>query len=247
MSHPLTEILVGHRASSKLIDSLPPGAVPQTIEEAYQVQYETVTSLGPIGAWKVQPMPESGQPVASPLPADTIHADGVTLRAADFPDTGIEVEVAVTINRAFPAVPQGYLAADMREAIGSVHLALEILASRFVDRRKMPQLATIADLQSGRGIVLGAALSASELPEFGQLAIALSFDGDVVQTTAGNATTENMLSSLAWLANHASARGLPLKAGDIVITGARIGPLTPTGEAVSASAEGLGTVSASFK
>ena len=103
MSHPLTDILLNHRASGTLIEDLPASAVPQTIDEAYQVQYETVTRLGPVGAWKVQPMPEQGLPAASPLLADMIFADGVTLSGADFPDTGIEVEVAVTINRHFPA------------------------------------------------------------------------------------------------------------------------------------------------
>lgn len=246
MPHPLTEILISHRASGTLIADLPASAVPQTADEAYQVQFETVTSLGPIGAWKVQPIPESGQPVASPLLANTIFSDGVTLRAADFPDTGIEVEVAVIINRHFPATPQGYVAADMRDAIDSIHIALEILSSRFVDRRKMPPLATTADLQSASGIVLGAAVPAKDLPEFGQQAMSLSFDGVEAQTTSGNATTDNLLSSLAWLANHAAARGLALKPGDVVITGSRLGPLTPTGQKVLANAPGLGSVSASF-
>jgi 2-keto-4-pentenoate hydratase len=246
MQHKLTEILLRSRISGSLIVDLPTDAVPQTVEDAYRVQNETVAVLGPVGAWKVQPMPETGVPFASPILARTVLADGALLRAADFPSLGIEVEVAVTLGRDLPLKPEGYTAADLPSAIGSFHIALELLASRFIDRSAVPKLTGIADLQHSGAIVLGAPVSFETLPEFGNQTMSLNMDDVSVAETSGNATTANMMAALAWLANHAAARGLQLKAGDIVITGARLGPVPLDGSKVHALAAGLGSVSAVF-
>ena len=246
MPHKLTQLLLDHRASGSLIADLPPDLVPRTAEEAYRIQNETVAALGPVGAWKVQPMPETGLPFAAPILARTIFADGAKLRVSDFPSFGLEVEVAVTLNRDLPRREQAYSAEDMRAAIASLHLAFEVLASRFVDRQKVPQLAGIADLQHSGAIVLGPAFPAQSLPELGSLAIALSVDDVATAKTAGNATTANMLAALAWLANHTAARGLALKAGNVIITGARIGPVPVTGRQAEARTEALGSVRAEF-
>jgi 2-keto-4-pentenoate hydratase len=236
MRDSLAKILIQHRASGILIGALSPDVAPQTVEHDYRIQNDTIAALGPLGAWKVQPMPASGEPFTAPILAHTIFASGATLRTADFPGLGIEVEVAVTINRALPALPQGYSPADMQAEIGSMHIALELLASRFVDRKSVPQLTGIADLQSTGGIVLGAVVPTDALPELGQQHMTLSVDGREVAATPGNATTDNVLAALAWLANHTAARGLPLKAGDVVITGARLGPVPLTGKLVQAQA-----------
>ena len=247
MLHPLTDLLIDSRQSGRLVRELQSDLVPQTPEEAYRIQSEIVSKLGPVGAWKVQPLPESGQPFAAPILAGTVFPDGATLRRADIPNLGIEVEVALTLGRDLPPIAHGYSAATVRDAIGSIHIAIEILSSRFADSKSVPQLAGIADLQSGAGIVLGPAVPPDTLPEFSQQAMELSFDDAVVATTPGNASTENVLSSLAWLANHAATRELPLKAGDVVITGARIGALPFSGKHVFARAPGLGEVSVVFE
>ena len=247
MPQKLTQLLLDHRVSGQLIADLPLDLVPQTADEAYRIQNETIAVLGPVGAWKVQPMPETGQPFAAPILARTIFADGAELRIADFPSLGIEVEVAVTLNRDLPVRSEDYTADDLQAAIGSFHLAFEVLASRFIERSKVPLLAGIADLQHSGAVVLGAAVTPIPLPEFGTQSIQLSIDGAVAAVTPGNATTSNMLAALAWLANHSASRDLPLKAGDVVITGSRIGPLPVSGKKVVASAQGMGTVTANFR
>jgi 2-keto-4-pentenoate hydratase len=247
MPQELTELLLDHRASGVLIDYLAPDLVPQTAEEAYRIQHETVAALGRVGAWKVQPMPETGLPFAAPILAKTIFADGADLRAIDFPSLGIEVEVAVTLNRDLPLRSQDYTAEDIQGAIASLHLAFEVLASRFVDRQKVPLLAGIADLQHSGAIVLGPAFPVRPLPEFGSLDIELTIDKGSAGKTEGNATTGNMLTALAWLANHTAARNLALRAGDIVITGARVGPVPGTGSYFEARTQILGSVSVKFR
>jgi len=242
----LTELLLAQRANHTILAQLPADLVPANAAQAYVVQDETVAALGGAGAWKVAPMPAEGEPFCSPILASDIHASGTALRKADLPGLGIEVEVAVTLGEDLGGKPGGYTPEDILAAIASWHVAIEVLASRYADRTTAPTLAAIADLQSSGAVILGPPTQFATLPEFGAQALVLRFDGEVVQQSAGNATTENVLASLAWLANHAAGRGQPLRAGYVVITGARLGPLSLPGKDVVAEAPGLGTVSASF-
>lgn len=246
MTNALTTLLLLERANGTTLAALPADLVPATLADAYAIQNETIAALGPAGAWKVAPKPAEGEPFCSPILAQDVHADGVTLQRAALAGLAIEVEVAVTIGVGLPGQAGGYAPADIKSAVRSLHVVLEVVASRYHDRKAEPQLAGIADLQSNGAVIVGPAQSATAWPEFGQQALSLTLDGAVVQTSAGNATTENVLASLAWLADHAAARGLPLKPGDVVITGARLGPLPFAGTSVVAEAPGLGTVSATF-
>ena len=248
MTNALTTLLLGQRAAGTTLANLPTDLVPATLADAYAIQTETIAALGRVGAWKVTPMPAEGEPFCSPILAGDVHASGATLQRANLPGLGVEVEVALTIATDLPAKADGYSADAVKAAIGSIHVALEVLASRYLDRKAVPRLAGFADLQSNGAVIVGPAVVSPQLPEFGAQAMSLALDGTEVQSTTGNATTENVLAALAWLADHAAARGLPLKAGDVVITGARLGPqnATFTGTSAVATAPGLGTVSATF-
>lgn len=247
MANLLTTLLLAQRANGTTIADLPADLVPADIAAAYAIQDEIAAELGPVGAWKVGPMPETGVPMCAPIPAADVHESGVTLRHAALSGLGIEVEVAVTIATDLPGKAGGYSSGDLRQAVGSLHLILELLASRYVDRSAVPLLATVADLQSNGAVIVGPAQAADrDWPEFGAQHMSLALDGAVAATTTGNATTENVLAALAWLANHAVERGMPLKSGQLVITGARLGPADFAGSVAVADAPGLGSVTASF-
>ncbi len=242
MASELTDLLLAARRSGVAVDPLDPALVPASVEAAYAVQNEIVAALGPVGAWKVTPKPADGPCFAAPILKSGVYQSGATLRAADLPGIGIEVEVAMTIGQDLPGKAGGYGPEDIKAALGSIHIAIEVLATRYKDRKAVPQLAGIADLQSSGAVIVGPPVPASSLPEFGQQAMALAYDGIEIKTTAGNADTDNVLAALVWLADHAAARGLPLTAGTVVITGARIGPADVSAKLVSAEAPGLGRV-----
>lgn len=246
MTLPLTDLLLKQRADGTTLAEVPTDLVPRDAADAYRVQSEIVAALGGAGAWKVAPKPADGAPFCSPILKTDVHSSGVALERARLPGLGIEVEVAVTIGRDLGGKPGGYGPGDVLEAIASWHVVIEVLASRYTDRSKVPGLAAIADLQSNGAVIVGPAMTFATLPEFGAQALTLSLDGEIAQRSEGNATTENVLASLAWLANHAAERGLPLKSGDVVITGARLGPLPFAGRDAAADAPGLGRVSVSF-
>ncbi|MDT7743254.1 MAG: 2-keto-4-pentenoate hydratase [Actinomycetota bacterium] len=75
----------------------------------------------------------------------------------------------------------------------------------------------------------------------------LACDGEVVSTGEGSACLGDPLAALAWLARTARAMGDPLRAGDVVLSGA-LGPMVPAPPCASFRAElsGLGEVAVTF-
>ena len=63
---------------------------------------------------------------------------------------------------------------------------------------------------------------------------------------ATGASWDDIVAALVWLAPHAEARGLPLKAGQTIITGARIAAPLGTPETVEGKFGDWGRVTARF-
>lgn len=75
----------------------------------------------------------------------------------------------------------------------------------------------------------------------------LEVDGLAISTGAGAACLGNPLNAAAWLARVLSVRGVPLRAGHVILTGA-LGPMVPlaAGSHIRATIAGLGEVSCSI-
>jgi 2-keto-4-pentenoate hydratase len=72
-------------------------------------------------------------------------------------------------------------------------------------------------------------------------------DDEVVSTGSGSACLGDPLIAVAWLAATARNHGRPLRAGEVVLSGA-LGPMVPVapGDSFHAEISGLGEVRASF-
>jgi 2-keto-4-pentenoate hydratase len=243
VTHELTKLLLAHRQAGTTIDTLPPELTPPDMATAYAIQSEVLAAIGPVGAWKVSPVPAEGQPFCSPLPASYVHGSGATLTRSGLHGLAVEVEVGLKLGRDLPA---GSTVEDARAAIGSIHLALEIVASRYTDRTSVAREAAFADFQSSGAIVLGDPVAFDGLPDFAQQALSLTLDGQADASTQTGPSTGNLLSAITWLADHAASRGLPLTSGTVIITGARLGPVAFDGREAVAEGDGLGTVRAAF-
>ncbi len=75
----------------------------------------------------------------------------------------------------------------------------------------------------------------------------MTLDGEVVSTGTGAACLGDPLAALSWLALTARDLGDPLRAGQVVLSGA-LGPMVPVvaGGTVEATVTGLGSVAAAF-
>ena len=137
----------------------------------------------------------------------------------------------------------GATAASVADAVESVVAAIEVVDSRIADWR-ITAADTIADNGSSGLFVLGAARR--ELPDIDLAACAMTLriDGVVAAQGAGAGTMDHPLSALAWLARHRATSSRPLRAGDVILTGA-LGPMIPIAPGATATVviEGLGTAS----
>lgn len=131
-------------------------------------------------------------------------------------------------------------------AVKSVHAAIEIVDSRIADW-KIAFADTVADNGSSAFFVLdgeGKPLDGLDIYSCGMV---MEIDGAVASLGAGAAVLAHPLNAAAWLASTLAAHGEPLKAGDILLTGA-LGPmvtLTP-GQHVRVIIGGIGQCSFTY-
>ncbi len=134
----------------------------------------------------------------------------------------------------------------IRAAIAYAVAALEIVDSRIANWN-ITFGDTVADNGSSGLFVLGN--ERRSLEEFEPIAaqMHMAIDGIEVSSGTGAACLGDPLNAVAWLAQTASEFGSPLRAGDVILSGA-LGPMAPVtaGNTVTAQVSGLGAVTATF-
>lgn len=239
-------LLVEARHGGHRLADLPEELKPATLAQAYAIQDAVIARLGPIGGWKVGPKRGDSDPTCSPISASLIRPTPARFAARDVPAAEAEVEVAVRFGRDLPPRPASYGPDEVRAAIAAVLPAIELLSSRFVDRAAAAPLSVIADSQSNGAVVIGDDRADWQSLDLARIAMRLRLDGAEAGRTDGGPDADSMLAALTWLANHVADRTGGLKKGDVVITGARVGPLPLNGAATEADVPGLGIVRVAF-
>ena len=136
--------------------------------------------------------------------------------------------------------------ADVEAAVAEAAAAIEIVDSRIADW-KITFADTVADNGSSGMFVLSPARKPLAGLDLWTCGMALEVNGALASLGAGCACLGHPLNAATWLAQTLAARGEPLKAGDIILTGA-LGPMVPIGpgDSVRATIGGLGAVSFSY-
>lgn len=134
----------------------------------------------------------------------------------------------------------------VRSAVGHAVAALEIVDSRVADW-DIAITDTVADNASSGLFVLGRDRVELKAFEPRDVSMRLYADGELASEGSGAACLGDPLAALLWLARTAREFGDPLRAGQVVLSGA-LGPLVPTPPGVTVRAEmsGLGSVTATF-
>jgi 2-keto-4-pentenoate hydratase len=135
---------------------------------------------------------------------------------------------------------------QIRSAVRHAAAALEIVDSRIAGW-DITFGDTVADNASSGLFVLGENRLTLDEFEPVEATMRMSLDGTLVSEGTGAACLGDPLLALAWLARTARDLGDPLRAGQVVLSGA-LGPMaaTPPGSVVTAQISSLGTVTATF-
>ena len=227
-------------------DRLANGDVPVAdAHQAYAVQNELIAKLGPVAGWKVGAASDQAEPNCAPLPASVVVAQGTALAVPARSMRGIELEVAVRLGT--DLLPGDALLPPeaIARAIDAVLPAIEIVDTRLAEGRGAPVPAKLADLQSHGALVLGAPVKVDPRSiDLRTLHTRVWFDGQPAADTTGGHPAPDILRLVAWLARHAQARGLPLRAGQVITTGSCTGlVMAPAGARIEGEVAGLGRVS----
>jgi 2-oxopent-4-enoate/cis-2-oxohex-4-enoate hydratase len=142
-------------------------------------------------------------------------------------------------------VGPGVTAEAALDAIGTAHVCFEIVDSRIRDW-KIAIGDTIADNASSGLFVMGDGVAARGR-DFAALRMRVTKNGRPLSEGLGSAALGSPLNCVAWLANTLGAYGVPLEAGEIVLSGSLV-PLEPVvpGDRMHVVVDGLGETSVEF-
>ncbi|MGO4329541.1 2-keto-4-pentenoate hydratase [Cupriavidus sp. 2TAF22] len=176
---------------------------------------------------------------------DMGYGDGEPVPVSALQQPKIEAEVAFVLGRDLDLERAGLV--DVLGAIEYALPALEIVGSR-IDNWNIRFVDTVADNASSAAYVLGTTPKTLQAFDARLCGMALMRRGEPVSTGAGAACLGNPLNAVVWLARTMAALGSPLRAGDLVLSGA-LGPMVPVqpGDVFDAHINGLGSVKAVFE
>jgi 2-oxopent-4-enoate/cis-2-oxohex-4-enoate hydratase len=155
-----------------------------------------------------------------------------------------EGEIAFLLNK--DLMGPGVTGADVLAATEGVMACFEIVDSRITDWKIKIQ-DTVADNASCGVFVLGDKLVDPKKIDLSLCGMVLEKNGELVVTGAGAATMASPINAMVWLANTLGRLGIPLKAGDVVLSGA-LGAMVPVqaGDSLRVTIGGIGGCSVRF-
>lgn len=179
------------------------------------------------------------QPDFGVLFEDMRLENGANLNASRVLQPKAEAEIAIILKKDI-VDPDADIDAVM-DATDYVSPAIEIVDSRIADW-KITFADTVADNGSSAFFVIGEERHAPDTVDLFSCGMVMQVNGETVSLGAGAACLGHPLNAAAWLARAMVSLGTPLKAGEVVLTGA-LGPMVAlsAGDQVHATIGGIGT------
>jgi 2-keto-4-pentenoate hydratase len=210
-----------------------PGEPPGDLKASYRVQDEAI-SLWPdeVAGWKigrVQPHQVDAlgaERLAGPIFRELVwnaRAEGVAFPVYENGFAAVEAEYVFRIGRDAPPEKPRWSAAEAVELIDAMHIGVELAGSPLATINDLGATVVVSDFGNNHGLILG-----PEVPNWrAKLAKGLEcetfIEGQSVGSGVASAEPDGPLDALAFLLGHLAERGRPLKAGQLVSTGAVTG------------------------
>jgi 2-keto-4-pentenoate hydratase len=211
-----------------------PGPLPPSLAAAYQVQDEAI-KLWPdtVVGWKIGKIGEDIQAkygshrLGGPIFSRAVqHSDGsapveVGLFVGGF--AAVEAEYIFEVAHDAPADKTEWTIPEAAELAGRLLVGIEMAGSPLATINDLGPYVIISDFGNNADEIVGGEIKGWRDMKWDDLTVATSFDGEKV----GDGTASNIpgspLESLQFIAGNVASRGLPLKKGMLISTGAATG------------------------
>ncbi|HHT02385.1 MAG TPA: 2-keto-4-pentenoate hydratase [Firmicutes bacterium] len=157
----------------------------------------------------------------------------------------VEMEIAFLLKEDLQG--PGLNQIDVLRATEAIFPSMEVIDNRYRDWTKLTVRDTISDNAGAALYVLGTELTNPAEIDMTTLGGVFEKNGEVIATATGAAVLGNPAIAIAWLANKLGAYGVPLKAGEVVLSGALTAALPAAkGDVFTVRFAELGSVTTRF-
>ena len=204
-----------------------PGPAPLNKAAAFAIQSAVRERLGwKHAGWKIGCTSERAQmalktdgPFPGPVYAERLYKSGTHLETHAGNSRVTEPEIAFTLAASLPLRDRAYGVDEVLAAVASVHPAIEIVNPRCPKGFDDVVEWYIADGGLNHALVLGDAVGPLARGDYAKLAVKVAVNGEQKYSGLGANALGGPELALTWLANDLNAKGLHVRAGDVVTTG----------------------------
>ncbi|MBZ9996066.1 2-keto-4-pentenoate hydratase [Mesorhizobium sp. BH1-1-4] len=251
-----SRLLVGHWDDGTHLDAIPEALRPKTRTEGYAIQAHVMDrSAAPLFGWKIAATSVAGQrhinvdgPMAGRLLAEKAVGVGGTVSLATSKMRVAEIEFAFRFGSQLPPRPAPYEIAEVRDAVATLHPAIEIPDSRYDDFCAVGAPQLIADNACANLFVIGEPVAEDwRGVNLAEHKVTGFVSGKSRHEGTGAAVLGDPRIALTWLVNELSGLGIAAQPGQVVITGTCVTPIrVEAGDEVIGDLGKFGRVSVRF-
>lgn len=236
----IAEQFVAARRAAKALPDYP-GQVPEQLSQSYAIQEQAIRLWNrPVIGWKIGRLAPDKQPLhgterlAGPV-FDTVYKDGgddIEMPVFTGGFAAVEAEYVFRVGKDADLAKTEYSEAEALTLVDGLFAGIEMAGSPLAIINKLGPTVVVSDFGNNFGLILGPKLMPltpdmsvadfqdSALSEWRAVTV---IDGGVVGEGGLFTMPGGPLKAIAWLAGHLAARGRPLKAGQLITSGATTG------------------------
>jgi len=209
-----------------------PGIFPDSLDDAYRIQDEAIAGWGrPVVGWKVGRVlpPHSGRfstdrlagPIFSMIEAHNGETPVLPIFANGF--AAGEAEYLLRIGSSPLPGKSTFSIDEAAELIEAVHVGIEIASSPLRTINELGPVAVVSDFGNNNGLLVGPAIPDWRSSNFESWPVTTLIDGVEAGRGSASAFPDGAIGSARFLFEHLARRGIPLRAGQWISSGAVTG------------------------
>ncbi len=209
-----------------------PGVAPQSLDEAYAIQDLALGLWSDrIAGWKVGRINGATAAalncnrLAGPIFKGAVReaGDDIAMPVFDGGFAAVEAECVLILAEDAPEGKTEWATEEAQELIGSVVAGIEIASSPFAGINDLGPLVTISDFGNNNGLIIGEELPGWSAFDIDDWIFETLIDGQTVGVSAAGAIPGGPVESLRFLLENTAKRGMALKKGMTISSGAVTG------------------------